>query len=62
MSGVRITAYLSVEEERDLRDRAEAEGTSINYLVRTGIRVVLGRPIPQWLLEQLEEVLNEKAR
>jgi Ribbon-helix-helix protein, copG family len=59
MSPVRFTAYLSEAEDKGLRELAEREGTSVNYVVRCAIRIVLGKDVPKWIRE---EALNEKAR
>jgi hypothetical protein len=38
--------YLSDTENRLVRERAEAENVSLSYLVRCGVRIILGLPIP----------------
>jgi len=58
----RFTAYLSDSEMEGLRKLADTEGTSVNYFVRFGVRLILGKEVPPWFLEKLEEALHEKAR
>lgn len=58
---VRFTAYMSANEDAELRKMAEEEGCSVNYLVRTGIRLVLGKDVPRWVTRKLEEASREKA-
>lgn len=52
----RFTAYLPREREL-LRERALEEGSSENFLVRLGVRIVLGLPVSardrRAVLEQL---------
>jgi len=56
--GGRFTAYIPDEREL-LRERAKVEGTSENFLVRLGLRIVLGLPITERdrrdVLERLEQ-------
>jgi hypothetical protein len=47
--------YLNGVEDRELRRKAEAEATSMNYLMRIGVRLVLGLPVPSWALEMLRK-------
>lgn len=62
MSHVRFTAYFSESESKGLRAMAEKEGTSVNYVVRCAIRFILGKDVPKWMQEAMEEARNEKAR
>ena len=55
----RFTAYLSPRERELLTERAEAEGCSANFLVRTGIRLVLGLPVPARVAEELRRQLED---
>jgi hypothetical protein len=56
-NGGRFSAYLPAERDL-LTQRAKEESTSENWLVRLGVRVVLGLPVPERerrrLLESLE--------
>ena len=57
----RFTAHFSPAERAALRELAGEEGTSENYLVRVGLRAVLGYPVPRWVRERLEELLERPA-
>lgn len=63
-NGGRFAAYLPTEREL-LAERAREEGTSQNWLVRLGVRAVLGLPINERdrkrLLENLEENTERDA-
>lgn len=59
---IRFTAYLSTSEDEALRKLAEREGTSVNYFVRIGVRLVTGKDVPEWVLGKVEEARHEKAR
>lgn len=61
MNKVRFTAYISEAEDKALREMADEQGTSVNYLVRSGVRLVLGLSVPRWLVLQLEEARREAA-
>ena len=52
-AGGRFTAYLPAEREL-LAELARAEGCSENYLVRIGVRALLGLPIPRHYRERLD--------
>jgi hypothetical protein len=55
---VRFTAYLSSEEDTALRKMSKDEGTSMNYLVRCGVRMLLGLKIPNSIQRTVEEALH----
>jgi hypothetical protein len=55
MSSLRFTAYISETEDKGLRDLAAQEGTSVNYIVRCGIRYLLGLDVPSWYIKHIEE-------
>lgn len=52
-AGGRFTAYLPGEREL-LAELARAEGSSENYLVRIGVRALLGLTIPGHYRAQIE--------
>lgn len=54
----RFTAHFSPAERAALRELASEEGSSENYLVRIGLRAVLGLPVPRWARERLAEVIE----
>lgn len=56
-AGGRFTAYLPGEREA-LAARAAVEGCSENYLVRIGVRALLGLPVPAWAREELARNLE----
>lgn len=56
-AGGRFTAYLPAERTL-LAERAAADGCSENYLVRIGVRALLGLPIPPWARAELERNLE----
>jgi hypothetical protein len=57
----RFTAYLPAERGL-LAERARAEGTSENYLVRVAVRAFLGLPVPaHYRLELLESLQDRHA-
>lgn len=57
--GGRFAAYLPDEREL-LRVRAKEEGTSENWLVRLGVRAVLGLAIPERERRRLLESLDRE--
>jgi hypothetical protein len=57
-NGGRFSAYLPAEREL-LAQRAKEEGSSENWLVRLGVRVVLGLPIPERDRRRLRESLEQ---
>jgi hypothetical protein len=48
----RFSAYLPAEREL-LHELALEEGSSENYLLRIGVRALLGLPIPAWARERI---------
>ncbi len=53
----RFTAYLPREREI-LARRAQEEGCSENYLVRMGVRAVLGLSVPARLRDEIRAALD----
>jgi hypothetical protein len=49
----RFSAYLPAERAL-LHELAAEEGCSENYLVRIGVRALLGLPVPTWARERIE--------
>lgn len=56
-AGGRFTAYLPGEREL-LQELAAEEGTSENYLVRIGVRALLGLPVPPWARRRIADALE----
>lgn len=56
-AGGRFTAYLPGEREL-LRELANEEGSSENYLVRIAVRALVGLPIPPHYRERLRRELE----
>ncbi len=57
----RFTAHFTPAERDALRAAAREQGTSENYLVRVGLRAVLGLPVPRWARDELERTLERVA-
>jgi hypothetical protein len=47
-----------VEEREGLRALAAEEASSENFLVRIGLRVLLGLPVPRYYRERMREELE----
>lgn len=61
-AGGRFTAYLPAEREL-LQELAHEEQTSENYLVRIGVRALLGLPVPPWARRRIADGLElERSR
>ena len=54
----RFTAHFSPAERAALRELALEEASSENYLVRLGLRALLGLPIPRHARERIREGLE----
>lgn len=52
MSQTIHSVYLSAEEEELVREVAEVNGTSVNFVIRTAVRRLLERPAPQLALPE----------
>jgi hypothetical protein len=55
-AGGRFTAYLPAERLL-LQERAKAEGCSENYLLRIGVRLLLGLSVPARFQAEVQENL-----
>jgi hypothetical protein len=59
-SGYR-SLYLRSEEDEALRRFAAESGSSQNAVIRLGLRLVVGLPVPSWALEELRKRLEVEA-
>lgn len=57
-AGGRFTAYLPEEREL-LQERAAEEASSENYLLRVGVRALLGLPIPRRYRDEILANLSD---
>jgi hypothetical protein len=52
VSGVYHRLWLREEEDAAMRAYAEENGTSLNYVMRVGLRLLVELPVPSKLLEE----------
>ena len=55
---VRFTLWLSGDELAAIEELADELGSSKNYVVRTYVRAMQGRPIPGWARRRLFELVK----